>query len=67
MLSWLPAVVRVPDSSAGSDQLSGPVRMDGSSTVFPISEAVAEEYLLRHREFESQSGYLELAVDSKSF
>ena len=34
-----------PDSSAGSDQLTGPVRMDGSSTVFPISEAVAEEYL----------------------
>ena len=33
------------DSSAESDQLSGPVRMDGSSTVFPISEAVAEEYL----------------------
>lgn len=33
------------DSSAGGDQLSGPVRMDGSSTVFPISEAVAEEYL----------------------
>ena len=34
-----------PDSSAGGDQLTGPVRMDGSSTVFPISEAVAEEYL----------------------
>ena len=33
------------NSSAGGDQLSGPVRMDGSSTVFPISEAVAEEYL----------------------
>ena len=25
-------------------QLSGKVRLDGSSTVFPISEAVAEEY-----------------------
>ena len=29
----------------GAVQLSGNVRMDGSSTVFPISEAVAEEYL----------------------
>lgn len=29
----------------GSAALSGSVRMDGSSTVFPISEAVAEEYL----------------------
>lgn len=30
--------------SAESAQLSGSVRVDGSSTVFPISEAVAEEY-----------------------
>lgn len=30
------------------DQLSGRVRMDGSSTVFPISEAVAEEFLQDH-------------------
>jgi len=29
----------------GSKALQGAVRMDGSSTVFPISEAVAEEYL----------------------
>jgi phosphate transport system substrate-binding protein len=29
----------------GTAQLTGNVRMDGSSTVFPISEAVAEEYL----------------------
>ena len=33
-------------SDSSSDQgLSGAVRLDGSSTVFPISEAVAEEYL----------------------
>ena len=33
-------------SDPSSDQgLSGAVRLDGSSTVFPISEAVAEEYL----------------------
>jgi len=35
-----------PATSTGSAhaQLSGNVRIDGSSTVFPISEAVAEEY-----------------------
>lgn len=35
------------DDSAGSadGQLSGTVSLDGSSTVFPISEAVAEEFL----------------------
>ena len=33
-------------SNAGEEPgLTGAVRMDGSSTVFPISEAVAEEYL----------------------
>ena len=34
------------DAGEGSDAgLSGSVRLDGSSTVFPISEAAAEEYL----------------------
>jgi phosphate transport system substrate-binding protein len=35
-----------PASTAGSDlsRLSGTVRIDGSSTVFPITEAVAEEF-----------------------
>ncbi|MAM71539.1 MAG: phosphate ABC transporter substrate-binding protein [Gammaproteobacteria bacterium] len=32
-------------ANAGSERLSGEVRIDGSSTVFPISEAVAEEFL----------------------
>ena len=32
-------------ADAGEQGLSGAVRLDGSSTVFPISEAVAEEYL----------------------
>ena len=31
-------------TTESSSQLSGKVRLDGSSTVFPISEAVAEEY-----------------------
>ncbi len=31
-------------SQPGESALSGKVRLDGSSTVFPISEAVAEEY-----------------------
>ncbi|MEW5884547.1 MAG: phosphate-binding protein, partial [Armatimonadota bacterium] len=29
---------------AGSSELSGTIAIDGSSTVFPISEAVAEEF-----------------------
>ena len=31
-------------AASGADGLVGKVRLDGSSTVFPISEAVAEEY-----------------------
>ncbi|MEL0093110.1 MAG: PstS family phosphate ABC transporter substrate-binding protein [Pseudomonadales bacterium] len=34
-----------PSNAEGAQGLTGAVRMDGSSTVFPISEAVAEEYL----------------------
>ncbi|MBN4075024.1 MAG: phosphate ABC transporter substrate-binding protein [SAR86 cluster bacterium] len=33
------------DQSADPNRLSGVVRLDGSSTVFPVSEAVAEEFL----------------------
>jgi phosphate transport system substrate-binding protein len=33
-----------PAENAGGDQLSGSIRVDGSSTVFPISEAIAEEF-----------------------
>ncbi|MFJ7746186.1 PstS family phosphate ABC transporter substrate-binding protein [Peribacillus sp. NPDC097295] len=32
---------------SGSSQLAGEVIMDGSSTVFPIAEAVAEEYMAK--------------------
>ena len=32
------------DSDTGSKQLSGDIIIDGSSTVFPITEAVAEEF-----------------------
>lgn len=34
----------MPDSAGQADQLSGAVKVDGSSTVFPITEAVAEEF-----------------------
>jgi phosphate transport system substrate-binding protein len=34
-----------PSNAEEAQGLTGAVRMDGSSTVFPISEAVAEEYL----------------------
>jgi phosphate transport system substrate-binding protein len=33
-----------PAESGGPEGLSGTIRVDGSSTVFPISEAVAEEF-----------------------
>ena len=33
-----------PPAASGETELSGKVRLDGSSTVFPISEAVAEEF-----------------------
>jgi phosphate transport system substrate-binding protein len=37
------------DGAAGRDGAAGIVRIDGSSTVFPISEAVAEEFQQQHR------------------
>ena len=33
-----------PEGATGAGVLSGVVSLDGSSTVFPISEAVAEEF-----------------------
>ncbi len=33
-----------PADNSGDGQLSGSIRVDGSSTVYPISEAVAEEF-----------------------
>jgi phosphate transport system substrate-binding protein len=36
-------------SDAGGDALSGAVQIDGSSTVFPIMEAVAEEFQIENR------------------
>ena len=32
------------ESNSNSETLSGPVKIDGSSTVYPITEAIAEEY-----------------------
>ena len=43
----------------GGDSLAGRVKIDGSSTVYPITEAVAEEFMLTHprvRITVSQSG-----------
>ena len=33
---------------AGGDQLTGQVLIDGSSTVFPVAEALAEEFQIAH-------------------
>lgn len=35
-----------PSSQGGGNGLSGSVKLDGSSTVFPISQAVAEEFMI---------------------
>ena len=37
------------ESSGGGESLSGMVSIDGSSTVFPISEAMAEEFQIANR------------------
>lgn len=36
------------NETANNDKLSGEIRIDGSSTVYPITEAVAEEYKAVH-------------------
>ena len=36
-------------TTEGGDQLSGTIHVDGSSTVFPITEAVAEEFKKQHQ------------------
>ena len=47
ILSMVFLVSLTGDSFAG--KLSGKIRIDGSSTVFPITEAVAEEFQKKHR------------------
>lgn len=46
------AVLLVPgcggDAEDGGDDLRGTIQIDGSSTVFPITEAVAEEFMREH-------------------
>ena len=39
---------RAEDDGTGGAALSGAIQIDGSSTVFPISEAVAEEFQAEH-------------------
>lgn len=36
------------DTEEGGDDLRGTIQIDGSSTVFPITEAVAEEFMREH-------------------
>lgn len=36
------------DTNGDGDQLSGAILIDGSSTVYPVTEAVAEEYIREH-------------------
>ena len=44
----LVALVGCGQATQEQTQLSGEVNIDGSSTVFPITEAVAEEFLSEH-------------------
>jgi len=44
--AWL--LVGCGASSGSGDGLSGSIRIDGSSTVFPLTEAVAEEFMREH-------------------
>ena len=51
MRKWMVAAVAfaigsttIGSACAGGKKLSGAVRIDGSSTVFPVTEAVAEEF-----------------------
>jgi phosphate transport system substrate-binding protein len=44
------------DDDGGDSDLSGSVRIDGSSTVFPVTEAVAEEFGKLHRDVRVTAG-----------
>jgi phosphate transport system substrate-binding protein len=44
-------------SSGGGEQLSGSVAVDGSSTVFPIAQAVAEEFQIENPEVKVSVGF----------
>ena len=48
LVSLLIVLAGCGDSASSSDGLSGSVRIDGSSTVFPLTEAVAEEFMYAH-------------------
>ncbi len=43
-------------SAAATEKLSGEVVIDGSSTVFPITQAVAEEYMKSHKDVKVSVG-----------
>ena len=54
---------RAIENEAG---LSGAVRIDGSSTVFPVTEAVAEEFQIENRAVRVTVGTREPVVASRS-
>jgi phosphate transport system substrate-binding protein len=45
------------DASSGGDSLTGEVIIDGSSTVYPIQEAVAEEFQIAHPDVRVSVGF----------
>ena len=50
LLLLLVACVGCGGEEASEGELVGSVRIDGSSTVYPITEAVAEEFMIAHRQ-----------------
>jgi phosphate transport system substrate-binding protein len=54
------------DGNSYAGKLAGKVRVDGSSTVFPITEAVAEEFQKSTERFALLWVFREQVVDSKS-
>ena len=53
LLLLLPVYLMVASGCGGESvegELSGAVQIDGSSTVYPITEAVAEEFMISHRQ-----------------
>ena len=53
-------------SSDGSSGLTGEILIDGSSTVFPITQAVAEEFTAVNPGVQISVGVQELVEDSKN-
>lgn len=46
-----------PSSSSAAAKLSGEIKIDGSSTVYPITQAVAEEFMKKYKDVKVTVGF----------